>query len=148
VPSENILQRLERLIAETIRAGRYRNRSEFLEAAKVSSGYLAELGDRLSANPRAGMTGKTAAKLAHALGVNVQTVLTGERGQDSDLVDKYRERADAIDAARKLKFPEAAIQLVLKEDPGGQPSALYWFRRIEAESERVSPAADSGSHKI
>lgn len=146
--TENTLQRLERLIAEAMRAGRYATRSEFLDTADVSSGYLAEFAKRLSENPGAGMTGKTASKLAAALGVSVQTILTGKDGRHSDLVDVYRERADAIDAARKLKFPEAAIQLVLKEDPGGAPSALYWFRRIEAESERVSPAADSGSHKI
>ncbi len=145
--TENILQRLQRLIRESVRSGRHASQSGLLRSQGLSTGLVGELRKRITADPTAGMTGDTAEKLSRALGVSVQTILTGDSA-DSELVDVYRERAAAIDAARALKLPEAAIQLVLKEDPGGSPSAMYWFRRIESESERVSPAADSGSFKI
>jgi hypothetical protein len=148
VPTENILQRLERLIGEAVRSGRYNSPAQVLKLAGKSSGYLGEFRERIAENPSAGMSGRTASRFAEILGVSEGHLLRGEGPAPSELVDVYVERAEAIDAARKLKFPEAAIRAVLREDPGGRPSAMYWFRRIESEAERVAPPADSGSHKI
>ncbi len=163
--AENIADRVERLLAEAVRSGRAPSVSALLKTHGLSTGLVGELRSRLRKNADATMTGTTAERLAGVLGVSIQTILSGQTS-GSDLVDKYRERAAAIDAARSLKLPEAAIQLVLREDPGGTPNEMYWFRRIESESERIegggsgrpdrpvpdaegsSPAADSGSHKI
>jgi hypothetical protein len=147
VAKENILQRIRRLVAESVRAGRYPSSTAALRAAGLSTGFFGELSKRLASDPEAGMTDRTAKALAEVLGVDVQTILSGET-EASTLVDVYPERSAAVEAARKLQLPEAAIQLVLKENPGGSPSAMYWFRRIESEAERVSPTADSGSFKI
>jgi transcriptional regulator with XRE-family HTH domain len=143
VVTGNIADRLEVLVQEAVNAGAYRSKSEFFRRNGLSTGTIGELRKRLRSDPGASMNGETLTKIAGALGVTVQAILLHQADPESELVDKYRERAVAIDAARSLKFPEAAIQLVLTEDPGGSPSALYWFRRIEAESERVSPAARS-----
>lgn len=162
--AENLADRVERLLAQAVRAGRAPSISALLRDHGLSTGLLGELRARLAKDPKAGMTDRTAKRLAEVLGISIQEILAG-RSEESDIVDKYRERAAAIDAARSLKLPEAAIQLVLREDPGGTPSEMYWFRRIEAEAERVEtgggmpqrpitepesdpPAADSGSHKI
>lgn len=148
VPTENVLQRLERLIAEAVRSGRFDSPARILSRAGKSSGYLGEFRQRIESNPAASMTGRTATRFAEVLGVSEGYLLRGEGPAPSELVDVYPERAEAVDAARKLKLPEAAIRAVLREDPGGRPSLMYWFRRIESEAERVSPPADSGSFKI
>lgn len=132
---------------QAVKSGRYRSRAAILRAAKLSSGYMGEFRDRLKRNPKAGLTTPVVKKLAVALGVSEREVL-GVDDSEPEVVDIYPERAWAIEAARKLKFPEAAIQLVLKERPSRDPGRMYWFRRIEAESERVIPAADSGSFKL
>lgn len=132
---------------QAIKSGRYPSRAAILRAAKLSSGYLGEFRDRLKKNPKAGLTTPVVRKLAAALGVTERDILGGDE-TEPETVDIYPERAWAIDAARRLKFPEASIQVVLKERPARDPGRMYWFRRIEAESERAVPAADSGSFKL
>ncbi len=111
---------------------------------------MAEFRRRIEANPEAGLTGDVARRFAEALGVSEGFIIRGEEELVPELLDVLPERAQAVDAARKLKFPEAAIRAVLRESPppGEPPSALYWFRRIETEAERVAPTADSGRHKL
>jgi len=148
MPVENIAQRLRRLIDEAVNSGRFKSQAAFLEEAGVSNGYIQELEKRLRVNPMAGMTGKIARKIADTLGVSVEIVLFGRGTEEPPVIDKYPGRAWAISSARGLGISEAAIQVVLKEDPGTDPGRLFWFRRIEAEEERARPPADSGSHKI
>lgn len=154
--TENIADRLVRLIGEAVSGGAYNSQSDFFKKHRLSTGTIGELRKRLRKKPEASLNGNTAAILSKALGVPIHELLTGER-PESDLVDKYRERAKAVDSARNLKYSEAAIQLVLREDPGGTPTEFYWFLRIQTEAERIRmlgegesapPAADSGSHKI
>lgn len=139
--SENILGRIERMIDEAVRAGRFRSRTDFLEQAGKSSGYLGEFRQRIAREPTATITADTARAFAELLGVPVQSIIHPEQDDVPPLVDKYSGRAFAVQAARNLQFPEAAIQLVLKEDPGRDPGRMYWFRRIESEAERLRPAA-------
>jgi hypothetical protein len=144
---EHILDRLKRLVDEAVRAGRFKSRTAFLTAAGMSSGYFGEGSSRKSGTLKkrkspASMNVETVKKCAELLGVAVVSIISPEQ-TDSDVpVDKYEGRAFAIAAARKLKFPEAAIQLVLKEDPGTDLGAMYWFRRLETERERVRPTAE------
>lgn len=142
VPTENILTRLERLIDEAVRAGRFSSRTAFQKAAGMSSGYLSEFKRRIAENPRATLKADTAERCAALLAVPVAALINPEQDEEPPLVDKFPGRAFAIHAARNLQFPEAAIQLVLKEDPGRDPGRMYWFRRIEAETERIRPAAE------
>lgn len=146
--TENLLERIERLVAEAIRAKRFTNKTDFLRRAGRTSGYWAEFADRIAKNPKASISAKTASRFAELLGVSVETLLRGQSTEEPPYVDKYEARAFAVRAARDLQIAEAAIQVVLSEDPGTDPGRMYWFRRIESEAERVSPSADSGSHKI
>jgi len=147
--TETLLERIKRLVAEAVRAGRYHSPTDFLNRAGLSSGYFGEFEARVAANPKAGISGKTARRFADLLGVSLETILSGERSEEPPYVDVFEERAWAVHAARSLRLSEAAIQLVLKEDPGGaDPGRMYWFRRIESEDERVRPSAESGRHKI
>ena len=132
---------------QAIRSGRYPSRAAILRAAKLSSGYMGEFRDRLKKNPKSGLTTPVVKRLAAALGVTERDVL-GSDESEPETIDIYPERAWAIDAARRLKFPEAAIQVVLKEQPARDPGRMYWFRRIESETERAVPTADSGSFKL
>jgi transcriptional regulator with XRE-family HTH domain len=140
MPQESVLDRINRLIAEAVRSGRFRSRNDFLEKAGISTGYLAEFRGRTKKNPGASLTPAMARTLATALGVPVSELL-GEPAPEAPLVDVYEERAWAVKAARALQYPEAAIQLVLMENPGRDPGRMYWFRRIEAEAERIRPAS-------
>ena len=135
-----MLDRLERLINEAVRAGRFNSAADFLVQAGLSSGYLAEFRSRLEKNPKASMKLETARVCAGLLGTSI-SAFTGEDGDDPPVIDVYPGRAWAISAARALKFPEAAIQLILKERPREDPGRMYWFRRLESEAERVRPAA-------
>jgi hypothetical protein len=137
---ESVLDRMLRLIDEAVRAGRFNSRTDFLEQAGLSNGYIGELRQRTDRDPASSVRGKTARQIATLLAVPVGMLL-GEEGDEPPLVDVYVERAWAIQAARNLQLPEAAIQLVLREDPGRDPGRMYWFRRIEAEAERIRPAS-------
>jgi hypothetical protein len=141
--TENILVRIERMIDEAVRAGRFRSRTEFLEKAGKSSGYLGEFRQRIAGDPGATITADTARAFAELLAVPVQSIVHPEQDETPPLVDKYPGRAFAIQAARHLQLPEAAIQLVLKEEPGRDPGRMYWFRRIESEAERLRPTPHS-----
>ncbi len=146
--ARNILDRLERLIDEAVRSRRFPSTAAVLRSAGVTTGYLSEFRKRIGKDPKADMTSQTIARFARALGVSAAEITGGEDEPEPPLVDKYSERAWSITAARALKLPEAAIQVVLAEDPGGTPSRMYWFRRIETEAERLKPSAESGSFKI
>ena len=145
---ENILERLERLMDEAIRSGRYVSRSEILRKEGISSGYIGEFRGRIAKDPKAGMTSTMLAKFARALDVTEQELVRGTTQEEAPLIDVYPERAWAVNAARSLKLPEAAIRAVMTEDPGRDPGRMYWFRRIESEAERAAPPADSGSFKV
>jgi hypothetical protein len=133
----NVLQRAEQLIEEAVRAGRFNSKTDFLRQAGYSSGYFGERRSAAQKNPDASMGVDTAQKFAAMLGVPVSMLLHPEQGEEPPLVDKYPGRAFAITAARMLQWPEAAIQVVLRDDPGEDFGRMYWFRRIEAEVERI-----------
>ncbi len=147
---ENISQQLERLIAEAVRAGRYRSRSAFLKQIGLSSGYLSVLRHALQKNPRAQIGINTLRKFAVGLGVDERELYRQQDpAEEPPLVDIHPERAWAVAAARGLRFPEAAIQVVLRIDPGTRrPGRLWWFKMIEAEAEIVGPATESGSFRV
>jgi hypothetical protein len=133
---------------EAIRSGRYASRAEILRNNGISTGYIGEFKQRIAENPRAGMTSVMLSKFARALDVSEKELARGAAEEEAPLVDIYPERAWAVDAARSLKLPEAAIRAVMTEDPGRDPGRMYWFRRIESEAERAAPPADSGSFKL
>lgn len=124
-----------------MRAGRFRSEAHFLAEVGLSSGYLGEFATRIEKNPAASMRTATMSRVSELLGVPVAALLAENDETEPPVVDIYPERAWAIAAARNLQLPEAAIQLVLKEDPGKDPGRLYWFHRIESEAERVRPAS-------
>lgn len=136
-----IVDHLEMLIDDAVRAGRFESRAHFLRKAKLSTGYLGSLRKRIETDPDASMTAPVAKRVAAALGMSTDALMGSlEVGSVQD--DEYPDRAWAISAARILQFPEVAIQAVLNEDPGRDPGRMYWFRRIEAEAERLRPASD------
>jgi hypothetical protein len=133
---------------EAVRSGRYTSRAEILRTHSISSGYIGEFTQRIAKNPKAGMTSATLAKFARALDVSESELIRGTGEDEPPLVDAYPGRAWAVNAARDLQLPEAAIRAVMAEDPGRDPGRMYWFRRIESEAERAAPPADSGSFKL
>jgi hypothetical protein len=144
MPREILAHRIRRLVQEAIAAGLYRNEAEVAAAAGRSPQWLANFISRAEQDPDATFRQDTAEGLARALGISVaQLTGDGDEGHDSTLpVDVYPARARAVRAARDLQFPEAAIQLVIREKRDDDPPAIYWFRRIEAESERLRPSSD------
>jgi hypothetical protein len=139
---ETLIQRVVRLIDEAVASGRFQSRAKAILAAGLTTGWLSErIAQDEASEDGVGLRASTLAKLSEALGIPVATIL-GADPLDPPLVDKYPERAWAITAARALNYPEAAIQRVLSEDPGGEPPRIYWFRRIESEAERMRPASD------
>jgi hypothetical protein len=143
MPREILAHRIRRLVQEAIKAGRFRNEEEASAAAGRSPQWLSEFIIRAERDPKATVRQTTAEGLARALGITLAELVGSEDADDSTLpVDIYPARARAVDAARKLGFPEAAIQIVLREQRNDDPPAIYWFRRIEAEAERIRPASD------
>lgn len=141
--TETAAARIRRLVAVAIRAGKFTNEAQFLRAVDLSDGYFGELERRSADNPKATVRGDTAMKMANALGITLAELLgTDERPQP--LVDLYPNRAWAIQAARALDLPEAAIEIVLRHDPGRDLHKMSWFRRIEAEAENLRPASKPG----
>jgi transcriptional regulator with XRE-family HTH domain len=138
--TESLPVRVRRLILEAVRAGRFKSEADFLKQVGLSNGYLGEQASRKNATKPPSLRVDTVQQMAELLGMKVSELI-GENPSDPP-VDIYEGRAWAIDAARRLKLPEAAIQLVLAEDPGRDPGRMYWFRRIEAESERIRPASE------
>lgn len=140
---EILAHRVRRLVQEAIDSGRYASEKEVALSAGLSPQWLANLVNRAGSNPEATIRQDTAEKLAGALGITVAELTGSAAAEDPALpVDIYPARARAVVAARKLDFPEAAIQVVLREKRNDDPPAIYWFRRIEAEAERIRPASD------
>lgn len=125
-------------IAAVVASGRFSSSAQVLKAAGLSSGFMGELLQRVTKNPDAGLRLDTAARLAEVLQCPV-TELTMASPRESS--DPYESRSWAIIAARALGFSERAIQVVLLESPPNDPGKMWWFRRIEAEQERLSPAS-------
>jgi len=138
VPKRNVLDRLLSYVEEAVRAGRFQSKADFLKQARLSRAYFSEFKIRLEKDPDATMLMPSLQRCAQLLGVSVADI-AGEKGDEPDVLDVYEGRAWAIQAARNLKLPEAAIQNVLKEDPGVDPGRMFWFRRIESEALRIHP---------
>lgn len=142
MPVETVVERIRRLVSLAVRSGKFANEAEFLRTIGRSDGYFGELASRTSENPSATVRGDTAAKIAEALGVSVAEVLGAPAHNEPPLVDVYPNRAWAVAAARNLDLPEAAIQVVLKQDPGRDLHKLAWFKRMEAAMEDLRPASE------
>jgi transcriptional regulator with XRE-family HTH domain len=138
--AESLPHRVRRLVAEAVKAGRCSSERDVMDAAGLSPSYLAERINAANKDPSVSIRQATLVRIAVALGISVAD-LTGDVGGEAPLVDVYPSRAWAIMAARNLQLPEAAIQVVLREDPGHDPGRLYWFRRIESETERLRPSS-------
>lgn len=136
--------RLLRLVDEAVSAGRFNSRADFLQQAGLTSGYLAEFETK---RPNGTIRLDTARRIAALLGTPI-SAFTGDETEEPPVVDVYPGRAWAITAARALKYPEAAIQLVLKERASEDPGPLFWFRRIESEVQRIRPAPDVSSKPV
>lgn len=134
---ESQLDRITRLIAERIEAGKFKSESEVIELAEMSSGWLSEKRSKASEGKTPGINGATARRLAAVLDISVSELLGEEPAPPDD--DEDPERSWAVCAARMLQYSEAAIRLVQTEPPG--QSRLYWFMRIEAEAARLRPAS-------
>jgi transcriptional regulator with XRE-family HTH domain len=133
-------QRVVRLVEQAVAAGRFESEAAIMEAAGLSPSYIGELRIRAKKNPKAGLKQRTVEALARALGITAAQ-LVGDVDEPA-LVDVHPNRAFAVEAARKLQLPEAAIQVVLREQRNDDPSRIFWFRRIEAEAERLRPSTD------
>ena len=136
---ETIVDRIDRLVKAAVADGRFPSANVFWseEGCGLSRSYLHQFRSRLKADPDATMTIDTARKIAEALGLPVKAV-TG----DTPALDRYPNRARAIESARNLDLPEHAIARVLRENPGYDLPRLAWFMRIFAEAQSVRPAAD------
>lgn len=138
VAKESQLERIERLFARAIARGDFESEAQILEMAELSSGWLSQKRNEFATTGRSpGISGKTARLLATVLKTTVAEVLGEEPSPPDDDVDP--ERSWAVAAARLMQHSEDAIRIVQAEPPG--QSRWYWYRRIEAEDERLSPAA-------
>jgi transcriptional regulator with XRE-family HTH domain len=139
VSSEHIILRVRRLVFEACAAGQFEDEKRVMEAAGLSPSYLAQRVHDLKKSGKADMGFRALVGIAGALGVSVSALIGDE--PEPELVDVHPGRAHAVKAARSFKLPDAAIQLVMRDDRPDDPGALYWFRRIEAEAERLRPVS-------
>ncbi len=139
VADEALVVRIRRLIAERVKAGQFESERQALKAANISASWLANRMHEQRGGAEPSVKESTLRKLAALLGITMEELIGLPSAEDAPLVDLYPGRAWAIVAARALQLPEAAIQTVLREDPGHDPGRLYWFRRIESEAERLRP---------
>lgn len=135
------MSRIEQLVDEAVRGGRFNSQRDFALKAGLSGSYFAENRKRREAGKKpTTLTVDTLLKISELLGVPIGDLV--DQAPKGSTGDKYPGRARAVVAARNLGLPEAAIQVVLDEDPGRDPGVMYWFRRMESEAERVRPAAE------
>lgn len=139
VADEELVVRIRRLIAERVKAGQFDSERQALKAAGISGSWLANRLHDVRSGSSPSVKESTLRKLAALLGITLEDLVGVPSAEDAPLVDIYPGRAWAIVAARALQLPEAAVQVVLREDPGHDPGRLYWFRRIESEAERLRP---------
>lgn len=139
VADEQLVERIRRLIQERVDTGQFESERQALKAAGLSTSWLANRLHQLRNGAVPSVKESTLRKLAALLGITLEELIGVPAAEDAPLVDLYPGRAWAIVAARALQLPEAAIQVVLREDPGHDPGRLYWFRRIESEAERLRP---------
>lgn len=136
----NPADRLHQLILQAVAARRFSSTSDFLKKAGFQSrGQIKSWRKRLEDDPEAKIS--NVSQMARLLGMSVEDFEERVFGRQQGGDDRYPSRADAVAAARSLKLPEAAIQIVLTEDPGPDPGRWYWFKRIEAETARLVPFA-------
>jgi transcriptional regulator with XRE-family HTH domain len=139
VGSEHIILRVRRLVLEACAAGQFEDEKRVMEAAGLSPSYLAQRVHDLKKSGKADMGFRALVGIAGALGVSVSALIGDD--PEPELVDVHAGRAHAVKAARSFKLPDAAIQVVMRDDRPDDPGALYWFRRIEAEAERLRPVS-------
>lgn len=127
-------------IRELWKARGFKSEASFLKEAGLSPGYLANLQDRLETSSKAGKRGAkvtisldAAAKMARVLGVHAEQLAGGEYVSGTR-EDDYPERYWAVEAARFIGLPEAAIRRVERERPPHDLNRQAWFKRIEAEA--------------
>ena len=139
---ETVPQRIQRLAEQAVRSGKFPSVSSVATTAGLSRSYIAERVNAAKKDRDASVGADAAAALARALGITVEELLGTKGAGEQPLVDVYPNRAWAIQAARNLDLPEAAIQVVLSQDPGRDLHKMAWFHRIEAEAENLRPASN------
>lgn len=141
--AENAVQRITRLIDEAVRSRRFASERAVMKLAELSPSYLSERRNALRTGKRKASVGAERARaIAGVLGVSIHELLGEADPREQPLVDVYPHRSWAVKAARDLDLPEAAIQVVLRLDPGRDLPKMAWFHRIEAEAENLRPAAE------
>jgi hypothetical protein len=149
VTAETAVLRISRLIEEAVRSGRFASEREVMSKAGLSPSYLSERRNALKKpaapgkrKPKVSVGAEKARAIAGILGVSIHDLLGEPDPREQPLVDVYPHRSWAVKAARDLDLPEAAIQVVLRLDPGRDLPKMAWFHRIEAEAENLRPAAE------
>lgn len=143
MPRESAPERVRRLVQEAVDSRRFASVSAVMKAAGLSRSYLAERLNAARGDATAGIGSKPAIALAALLNLSVEELLGTARPAEPPLVDIYPNRAWAVQAARDLDLPEAAVQVVLRQDPGRDLHKMAWFHRIEAEAESLRPSSQT-----
>lgn len=104
----------------------------------LSEAFLSVLRERCKRNPKASIKADAARLIASSLNIEVEDLLGTMRRPV-----RYPSLAAAIGAARQLGFSAEAIAAASAADPGDDPGRLWWFRRIEAEEERLRSSRPS-----
>lgn len=107
----------------------------------LSEGYISNLRDRCAKNPKATIRGDAATLIARALGISTSELLDEQPEASST-----SSRDAAVRAARELGYSAEAIAAATSGEPlRDDPGVLWYFRRIEAEEDRIKRNRPSAS---
>lgn len=133
VKTESTLSRIRRLW----KSRGFTSERAFLRACRLSEGYIANLRSREQGGGEVTITLDAAVKMARVLGVHAEQLATDDYiGGDRE--DPYPERYWAIEAARFIGLPEAAMRSVANDRPPHDLSRQAWFKRIEAAAQELA----------
>jgi hypothetical protein len=125
---ESLPDRIDRLWRAT---GRYQSERQFLRTCGISEAYLSQFRSRCRAiGDQAGLNVESAHRMARELGLSIEDLIGADPLHLPD--DEYPSRAQAVAAARLLRYPESAVVSVSAQHPAVDPGARYWFRLIDA----------------
>lgn len=129
----------EKIVAAIRESGYDGSLRTWFEEAGLSESYLSRLKVRCEENPSATIRANAAELIAAKLGISVENLMATDRKPV-----RYESLAAAIGAARALGFSEEAIRVASTGSaPEDDPGRLWWFRRIEAEEERLRDSRPS-----
>lgn len=132
----------DRIVGALRAKGRLESERQLCKKIGLSPTYLSQLKNRCKKVPGTTIASDVATMFADEIGVPVEELIGGGAPQQIE-GDAYPSRADAVVAARALRFSQRAIDAVCSDDPGWDPGRLWWFRRIEAEEARIGTTPPS-----